>query len=96
MINNYDKVYNEYIELFVEFHNAHMHFKRRPSHESSLRLKRALAAIEAHVSVFRAEIRQFRESYTLEQKKIWQEHKQSLRDKEIARARKRELKNQRK
>lgn len=96
MINNYDKVYEEYINIIVELHNAHIAFKSRATHDSSLRIKRALAALEDHIFVHRAEIKKFREEYKKEQKRIWQEHKKDIREKKEAKDRRRELRKQRK
>jgi len=96
MINNYDKVYEEYINIAVELHNAHIAFKSRATHESSLRLKRALAVLEDHIFVFRGEIKQFREEYKKDQKRIWQEHKQKIREDKEAKDQRRELRKQRK
>ena len=96
MINNYDKVYEEYINIVTELHNAHTAFKSKATHDSSLRIKRALTALEDHIYVFRQEIKKFREEYKKDQKRIWQEHKQEVRNDQAAKDQRRELRNKRK
>lgn len=96
MINNYDRVYSEFLDRVAELHNAHIAFKDKAIHESSLRLKKAIADLEAHMFVYRGEVKQFRENYKQEQRELWASHKNNLRAAEEAKARRKELREKRK
>jgi hypothetical protein len=96
MLNKYDKVYSEFIEKVAELHNAHIAFKTKPTHEPSLRLKRAITDVQDHMYSMRTEVMSFREAYTAEQKRLWAEHREQLRVKEEAKARRREERQKRK
>ena len=91
MINNYDKVYSEFIDKVAELHNAHIAFKTKAIHESSLRLKKAIADLQSHMLIYRGEVKKFRDDYKQEQKRLWATHKNNLRAAEEAKARRKEL-----
>ena len=96
MLNNYDKVYSEFIDKVAEIHNAHIAFKKNATHEPSLRLKRAITDLQDHMHAYRSEVMIFREAYKAEQKRLWAEHRNQLREKEEAKARRREDREKRK
>ena len=96
MLNNYDKVYSEFIDKVAELHNAHIAFKKNATHEPSLRLKRAITDLQDHMHAYRSEVMIFREAYKIEQKRLWVEYKNQLREKEEAKARRKENREKRK
>lgn len=96
MLNNYDKVYSEFIDKVAELHNAHIAFKNKATHETSIRLKKAIASLESHMFVYRGEVKEFRENYKQEQKKLWAEHKNNLKAAAEAKAKRKELREKRK
>jgi hypothetical protein len=96
MLNNYDKVYSEFIDKVAEIHNAHIAFKKNATHEPSLRLKRAITDLQDHMHAYRSEVMSFREAYKIEQKRLWAEHKNQIREKEEAKARRKEDREKRK
>ena len=96
MLNNYDKVYSEFLDKVAELHNAHIAFKTKATHEPSLRLKRAITDIENFMAALRGEVMSFREAYKAEQKRLWAEHKKEIREKEEAKSRRREERLKRK
>jgi hypothetical protein len=96
MLNNYDKVYSEFIDKVAELHNAHIAFKKNATHEPSLRLKRAITDLQDHMHAYRSEVMIFREAYKIEQKRLWAEYKNQLREKEEAKARRKENREKRK
>ena len=96
MLNKYDKVYSEFIDKVAELHNAHIAFKNKPTHEPSLRLKRAITNVQDHMYAMRTEVMSFREAYTAEQKRLWADYKKQLREKEEAKARRKEEREKRK
>lgn len=96
MLNNYDKVYSEFIDKVAELHNAHIAFKNKATHEPSLRLKRAISDLQEHMFAYRAEVKIFRDAYKIEQKNLWAEHKKEIREQAEAKARRRENREKRK
>ena len=96
MLNNYDKVYSEFIDKVAELHNAHIAIKKNSTHEPSLRLKRAITDLQDHMHAYRSEVMIFREAYKAEQKRLWAEHRNQLREKEEAKARRKEDREKRK
>ena len=96
MLNNYDKVYSEFIDKVAEIHNAHIAFKKNATHEPSLRLKRAITDLQDHMNAYRSEIMIFREAYKAEQKRLWAEHREDLRVKAEAKAQRKAEREKRK
>jgi hypothetical protein len=92
MLNKYTELYDKVVNDLVNMHNANMHFQRRPSQTSALKVRHAIAALDADIERLRKSVLQFQREYKAELKQKRLEYKASLKEKREARAKRRELK----
>jgi hypothetical protein len=92
MLNKYTELYDKVVNDLVTMHNANMHFQRRPSQTSALKVRQSIAALDADIERLRKSILQFQREYKAELKLKRLEYKASLKEKREARAKRRELK----
>jgi hypothetical protein len=69
-----------------------VHFQRRPSQTSALKVRHAIAALDADIERLRKSVLQFQREYKAELKQKRLEYKASLKEKREARDKRRELK----
>jgi hypothetical protein len=94
MINNYDKTYQRFLDIVTEIHNAHIAYKIKPTNHTSLRVRKGITAMKNFVVPFRAAIMEAHNDYSMEQRRIWEKHKDKLREKREASAIRKQLKKE--
>jgi len=60
-INNYDELYSQFLQLIAEVHNAHLHYKRKSTIESRVRIRKALSRVKEHAITIRMKIQEIQE-----------------------------------
>jgi acyl-CoA thioesterase FadM len=60
-INNYDELYSEFLHIIAEVHNAHLHYKRKSTIESRVRIRKALSKVKEQAITIRMKIQEIQE-----------------------------------
>lgn len=69
----YDKLYQEFLDIVTELHNAHISFKHRPVKTAAQRVRKAVFKLQKFIPPYKNLVIRWTREYNIELRKAWKD-----------------------